>query len=152
VPAPTPRKAGRTPAEGYRFLTDVLADNLRAYRLLRRLEQAEVAEQMRTFGHRWVKQTVSEVEHGRRNVDVDELAILALVLDVSPPALLDPTPVGGGEPSGLDVGAGWRLGPTWVRDWLRGRVSAKAITQPDGMPGISVRQVTGPTDEKEGPQ
>jgi transcriptional regulator with XRE-family HTH domain len=141
VPKPTPQRAGRAPLPGFRFLTDILADNLRAWRLLRRLEQANVAEQMRAFGHRWVQQTVSEVEQGRRNITVDELAVLAMVLDVPPVALLDPMPVGGGQVSGLDVGAGWRISPPTARDWLRGRVSLKATTGPNGLPRILDRRV-----------
>ena len=52
------------PPEGARFPADVLADNLRAYRLLRRLEQQDVAARLNELGHPWRRITVSEVERG----------------------------------------------------------------------------------------
>lgn len=91
MPARTPRAAGEQPPEGSEYVTDVLAGNVRAYRLLRRLEQAGVAGEMQLLGHsRWTRQTVSEVERGRRNVTVPELVALVLVLGASVEQLLDP--------------------------------------------------------------
>lgn len=92
MPAPTPRRAGRRPPEGARarFVEDVLAANVRGFRLLRDLEQADVAERMNNLGHRWTPATVSEVERGRRNVTVPELLALVLALQASVDQLLDP--------------------------------------------------------------
>jgi transcriptional regulator with XRE-family HTH domain len=78
------------PPEGARFPADVLADNLRAYRLLRRLEQQDVAARLNELGHPWRRVTVSEVERGRRNVSVAELLALVVVLRAPVEQLLDP--------------------------------------------------------------
>jgi len=92
VPARTPRggKAQETAPEGTKFVADALADNIRAYRDLSRLEQADVAERMQKLGQSWRRVTVSEVERGRRNVTVVELLSLALLFGVTIGELLDP--------------------------------------------------------------
>jgi transcriptional regulator with XRE-family HTH domain len=54
------------------------------------LEQAHVAARMRTLGHRWVQQTVSEVERARRRVTAAELVSLTEVLGTTIAELLDP--------------------------------------------------------------
>jgi len=72
------------------FIHDVLAGNLRAFRLLRSLEQGEVATRMNRLGHEWRRATVSHAERGHRNVTVAELVSLTLVLDVTVAQLLDP--------------------------------------------------------------
>jgi len=54
------------------------------------LQQEHVAARMRDLGHNWVQQTVSEVEHGRRRVNVIELVSLTLVLGASIGDMLDP--------------------------------------------------------------
>lgn len=102
MPVSTPRRGGREPREGARFITDVLADNTRAYRLLGRLEQTDVAERMASLGHPWTRQTVSDVERGRRNLTVDELLGLAMVFGVSIGALLDPMAPDGRGRAALD--------------------------------------------------
>jgi transcriptional regulator with XRE-family HTH domain len=74
-----------------RTVAEVLASNARAFRLLRGLEQATLAELMsRAFGHSWRQSTVSEVEKGRRAITVAELLALATVLGVTVERLLDP--------------------------------------------------------------
>src|SRR5688572_3523495 len=80
----------RKAPEGTQFPSDVLASNLRAYRLLRHLEQTDIAAKMSSFGHRWTRQTVSDVERGRRNVTTDELLGLVLVVGATIDLLLDP--------------------------------------------------------------
>jgi transcriptional regulator with XRE-family HTH domain len=118
MPAPTPKRSGRTPQPGTRFLADVLATNLRAYRLLRGLEQQDIAERMAKLGHPWKRQTVSEVERGRRNVTVDELLALAMTLPVPVWVLLDPLGPEGTNDTPIDSGAGQALPAKLVRDWL----------------------------------
>lgn len=54
------------------------------------LEQEHVAARMRNLGHRWVQQTVSEVERGRRRVTAAELVSLVLAVGASIGDLLDP--------------------------------------------------------------
>jgi transcriptional regulator with XRE-family HTH domain len=53
-------------------------------------EQEHVAARMRDLGHNWVRQTVSEVERGRRRVTATELFSLTLVLGASIGDLFDP--------------------------------------------------------------
>jgi transcriptional regulator with XRE-family HTH domain len=94
MPAKTPRGGAQelpvTPPAGVKFVADALADNLRAYRVLAQLEQAEVAERMQRLGHPWRRVTVSEVERGRRNVTVPELLALSLVFGMTVGELIDP--------------------------------------------------------------
>jgi transcriptional regulator with XRE-family HTH domain len=87
MPAKTPQTE---PPPGAKFVADAVADNVRAYRVLGRLEQEDIAERMRQLGHPWKRVTVSEVERGRRNVTVPELVALTLVLGVTATELLDP--------------------------------------------------------------
>ena len=102
MPAKTPRASGQErpvkPPKSAKFVADALADNIRAYRDLNRLEQADVAERMQRLGHPWRRVTVSEVERGRRNVTVPELLALVLVLGTTAGELLDPRPDQRGGP------------------------------------------------------
>lgn len=87
----TPKRAGQRPPAGSRFPSEVLADNLRAYRRLADLTQGELGERMADlFGHEWSEQTAGFVERGDRTVTTDELVALALALDVTIADLLDP--------------------------------------------------------------
>lgn len=137
MPEATPRRAGREPLEGSRFLSDVLADNVRAYRLLRRLKQEEIADGMQGLRHTtWSRQTVSDVERGRRNLTVDELAGLSLLLQVPLIKLLDPEPLEGGQAPTIDVGA--QVPIPQARDWIYGRavVLFRSLVGEDGKPHI----------------
>ena len=89
MPTPTPDRAGLEPPEGALFPSQILARNLGAVRRLRGWRQELVAERMNFLGHPWTPATVSEVERGRRNVTVDELFSLALVLEITIAQLLD---------------------------------------------------------------
>jgi transcriptional regulator with XRE-family HTH domain len=89
MPEPTPDRAGITPPGGALFPSQILARNLGAVRRLRRWRQELVAERMNFLGHPWTRQTVGEVEQGRRNVTVDELFSLALVFGLTLARLLD---------------------------------------------------------------
>jgi transcriptional regulator with XRE-family HTH domain len=88
--AVTSRRVGRQAPEGNVFAEDVLAGNLRAYRLLHGLQQVHVAERMGSLGHSWTRSTVAQVERGQRNVTVPELVSLTLVIGVAVERLLDP--------------------------------------------------------------
>jgi transcriptional regulator with XRE-family HTH domain len=120
MPASTPRRAGREPLPGSRFLSDAIADKVRGYRLLRRLKQDDVAEEMRKLRHPWTQATVSQVERGQRNLTVDELVGLSIVFELSLNELLDPVPVGGGPPPALDIGLPVPIPPDMVRHWSTG--------------------------------
>jgi transcriptional regulator with XRE-family HTH domain len=71
------------------YPSQVLARNLGALRRLRGYRQELVAERMNYLGHPWTRQTISEVERGKRNVTVDELFSLALALHITVDRLLD---------------------------------------------------------------
>jgi transcriptional regulator with XRE-family HTH domain len=73
------------------------------------------------LGHRWVRVTVSEVERGRRNLTVDELLGLALVLDATLEELLDPMGIEGDDWRMLDYGSA-AIPPERAREWLRSEV------------------------------
>jgi transcriptional regulator with XRE-family HTH domain len=118
--ASTPGRAGREPLPGSRFLSDAVAEKVRGYRLLGRMKQDDVAEKMRELRHPWTQATVSQVERGQRNLTVDELVGLSIVLGLSLNELLDPVPVGGGPPPTLDVGLPVPLPPDVVRQWSSG--------------------------------
>lgn len=54
------------------------------------LAVAELAEKVTAAGRHLTRQALSEIEAGRRRVDADDLAALALALETSPAALLMP--------------------------------------------------------------
>ena len=79
-----------------RKLSDVLAWNVRRRREAAGLTQQDIADRMHALGHStWTHQvTTSKVERRVRAVPVDELAGLALALEVAPVDLLTPDPDG----------------------------------------------------------
>jgi transcriptional regulator with XRE-family HTH domain len=83
----SPRRAQKA---GTKFLSEVLAENARQARRATELSQDDVAERMTALGHAWSRQTTSDVERGLRNVTVDELLGLALVLGWPIGLLLNP--------------------------------------------------------------
>jgi hypothetical protein len=125
VPA-TPKRAGRQPLEpGARFLTDAIADNIRARRAIQRIPQETLAREMTNLGYPGWKSgvTVSEIEDGMRNVTANELIGLALLLNCGVTDLLDPTGIDGrsSEPVDLRFGDGL-LGAVGVHHWLQRHV------------------------------
>jgi transcriptional regulator with XRE-family HTH domain len=96
VPAPTPGRGGIEPPEGALYPSQILARNLGTLRRLRGYRQEHVANRMMFLGHQWSRQTVGEVEQGRRNVTTDELFSLALVLHSPIDGLFDPHVDGAG--------------------------------------------------------
>jgi transcriptional regulator with XRE-family HTH domain len=68
---------------------EAVADNVRAFRQLRGMDQAELARRMYSLSMSWSRVTVSEVERGQRNVTVAELLKLALALGTTMEQLLD---------------------------------------------------------------
>lgn len=119
---PTPKRAGRSPRKGSRFLSDVVAENVRVLRTLRRLSQSDLAARMSYLGHEWTRATVSDVERSRRNVTVDELLGLALSLRTEVPNLLDPAGIDGRAQEALDYGIADPIPTRSAQDWLHGRV------------------------------
>lgn len=69
----------------------VLADNIRAARARRGLKLEDLAARMRALGYSaWLRQTVANVEKGKRRVTAEEVYGLAWALETSMPALLAP--------------------------------------------------------------
>jgi transcriptional regulator with XRE-family HTH domain len=126
-----PEPAGREPLPGSRFLSDVVAEKVRAYRTgVRHMTQDDLADGMRQHRHRtWVRATVSEVERGRRNVTIDEMASLAIVLEVPLVTLLDPVPLGGGPAEPLDVGLPTPIPARMAHQWASGKASLYVTTE-----------------------
>jgi transcriptional regulator with XRE-family HTH domain len=69
---------------------ETVADNVRAFRQLRDIDQAALARRMLAVGIGWRQVTVSEVEREHRNITVAELLGLALTLGTTVEQLLDP--------------------------------------------------------------
>jgi transcriptional regulator with XRE-family HTH domain len=148
MPGPAPGRAGREPLPGSRFLSDAIADKVRAYRLLRRLKQDDVADRMRELRHQtWTRQTVSDVERVRRNLTVDELVGLSFVFGVSLNDLLDPVPVDGGPPPALDIGLPFALPPDMVRRWSGG--ASLFLEKEAGSGKVRITAVGGLAEEEE---
>lgn len=81
-----------------------MAENLSAYRVLRRLTQDELAARMTGLGHQMSRSTISGIESLSRSVTVDELLGLAICMGVTIGQLLDATGPEHSRPYGLDVG------------------------------------------------
>ncbi len=67
-----------------------VADNVRALRKARGLDLSDLSTRLADLGHPISVSGLSKLETGSRRVDVDDLAALAVALDVSPPRLLMP--------------------------------------------------------------
>ncbi|OBA64285.1 helix-turn-helix domain-containing protein [Gordonia sp. 852002-10350_SCH5691597] len=107
-----------------------VALNVTILRATQGLSVAELAERATAAGRPLTRQAVSEIEAGRRRVDVDDLIVLALSLDVSPAMLLMPR--GTDDIDDVVDVTGARLPVTRVWAWLT------ANAAPDGGPPRSV--------------
>ncbi len=67
-----------------------VADNVRALRKARGLDLSDLSDRLADLGHPISLSGLSKLETGSRRVDVDDLAAIAVALDVSPPRLLMP--------------------------------------------------------------
>jgi transcriptional regulator with XRE-family HTH domain len=71
----------------------VVAHNVKALRGRADLNQDLVAERMRALGYEaWIRQTVANVEKGRRRLTAGEIHALAWALSTTTAALLNPIP------------------------------------------------------------
>jgi transcriptional regulator with XRE-family HTH domain len=135
MPQATPKRSGRKPKPGGRFPGQILAENVRTWRNVRRLSQAQLAERMANLGHPWSESIVGFVEQNRRNVTVDEYVGLHFALELDDfGALLDPLGVEGEkyrspydtvDKPGLDYGGMKPLPAGYVSSWVRGGVIAR---------------------------
>jgi transcriptional regulator with XRE-family HTH domain len=67
----------------------VIARNMRLLRVHRQMDQRDVSDRMFPAHPTWTRQTVSEIERGRRAVLVSEASDLAAIFGVSLPFLLE---------------------------------------------------------------
>jgi transcriptional regulator with XRE-family HTH domain len=89
-PARTPAVPGASTPAGLATVAEVLGANIRRLRLLRDWRQVDLTHALGQLGASWIRQTLSYVESGQRNITVTELVCVALALDVSLDELLDP--------------------------------------------------------------
>lgn len=132
--------------------SDALAENLRAYRLLRHMTQDQLAARMTHLSHGWGRSTVSAVESRSRNVTVDELFGLALALGVTIGQLLDPGGPDRSRPLSLDVGLRQKgdgyaqpVAPHLARLWASSRAVIRL--HHDEGPAVEIREVDPHTGE-----
>jgi transcriptional regulator with XRE-family HTH domain len=69
-------------------IKDALSANLRSQRARINIGQDELATRMTALGWKWVRQTVSKVEHGQRRVTAEEIFGLAQALDTTATSLM----------------------------------------------------------------
>jgi transcriptional regulator with XRE-family HTH domain len=138
---------------------EILAGNIAAARVRRRLQQSELADRMRALGWKWVRQTVGEVESNRRRLTAEELYGLAEALEVSIPQLMTP-PDPDGEvrlPGGISIGAVSveRLAGRGVNDRsiLWDGTNVAAVAGRDRLPGVDPfdKELLAQPDFTEGP-
>lgn len=119
--------------------SQVLADNVRAFRLLRGLTQAELGDRLTELGHGWGAGTAGFVERGDRSVNVDELCGLAVALGVTLGQLLDPSGPDHSHRRSLDLGLydlpdGVQSLGTWhAHLWVNSRLVIREWTSKETM-------------------
>lgn len=115
---------GASPKKGARFITEVAADNMRAWRLKRGLSQDELGRRMRALGTAWSQAAVSQVEQHGRDLTIEEVLRLALVLEVTIPDLLDPG-ADDGEASDVDLGETGEMHRLLAHALVRGELAPR---------------------------
>ena len=68
----------------------MLAGNIAAARARRRLGQADLAERMQNLGYRWARQTVGDIETGKRQLRAGELYAISMALEIPVTTLVIP--------------------------------------------------------------
>ncbi|MFE2684047.1 helix-turn-helix domain-containing protein [Streptomyces mirabilis] len=117
-----------------------MAQNIKRIRRARNLDQKEVSALLKGIGRPMLPTVVSKIERGERRIDVDDLVAIALVLNVSPAALLLP-PESGNQRIKLTEGHEIPSRTAW--QWAEGQRTAMdyepgpiAHTGPGGDPAI----------------
>jgi transcriptional regulator with XRE-family HTH domain len=160
MPRATPKRSGRQAKPGSRFPGEIVAENVRTWRGVRRFSQAQLAERMVVLGHRWTESIVGFVERGERNVTVDEYIGLHFALELDDfGALLDPlgvesdpyrSPSDKTDAPGLDYGGPKPLPAEYVSRWRHGRTTARGVWTNDRIKfvfGGSTEVAEGSVDE-----
>jgi transcriptional regulator with XRE-family HTH domain len=112
--------------------SQAVARNVRAYRLINRMTQADLAEIMDRFGLGWSAGTVGFVERGQRAVTVDEYVGITLCFGLVVGDLFDPTGPLGTDDVSLDLpgaqGDGFReILPPRAHNWARGVIRIREV-------------------------
>jgi transcriptional regulator with XRE-family HTH domain len=144
------------PMSGMGRPSDALAENLRAYRILRRMTQDQLAARMAELCHGWGRSTVSAVESKSRNVTVDELFGLAVSVGVTIGELLDPTGPDHRRPLSLDVGLpatdggkAQPVAPRLAHLWASSRAVIRLWHDGDRTVRVDLAEDVEPTTERE---
>jgi hypothetical protein len=132
-----PKKTTRPEFPGFIYPSEAVARNVRSYRLLQRLTQAELAERMSALGFEWNESTVGYLERYQRKVEVDELVGLTICFELKIWQLLDPTGPAGTEQVGLNFGSGGLVVGVLARMWLEGRNRRPILHGARGWRGIN---------------
>jgi transcriptional regulator with XRE-family HTH domain len=138
MPRATPKRSGRQAKPRSRFPGEIVAENVRTWRGVRRLSQAQLAARMSDLGHPWTESIVGFVERGQRNVTVDEYVGLHFALELDHfGALLDPLGIEGemrpygphdkSDAPSLDYGGPKPLQANFVSRWRHGQVTARGV-------------------------
>lgn len=122
-----------------------VAQNIRRIRRVRNLDQKEVSALLKAIGRPMLPTVLSKIERGERRIDVDDLVAIALVLNVSPVALLLP-PESGDRRIKLTDGHEVPSRTAW--QWAEGQRTAMdyepgpiATTGPGGDPAIALEKL-----------
>jgi len=95
-----------------------LAANLRTARQAVGMDLRTLAERIKATGRMMSPSALSKIENGDRRVDVDDLTVLAYLLQTTPAALLTP-PEGGPAPAGVPEE---RYTDEELQRWVQGAV------------------------------
>ncbi|GAB3995294.1 hypothetical protein GCM10029992_12170 [Glycomyces albus] len=106
-----------------------VAENVRRIRTARGLSTNQLSALLARAGHPIAQSSISNIEAGRRRVDVDDLVALAVALDVNPSALLLPF----NESGSIDLTGGGTVAAKTVWEWADGE-------RPLRMPGTRTEQ------------
>lgn len=95
-----------------------VAANMRVARQRLGMDLRTFAARVKEAGRAMSASALSKIENGERRVDVDDLAVIAYVLETTPAALLTP-PEGTPPPTGIPAG---QFGAEELSAWVRGEV------------------------------
>jgi len=112
---------------------DVLARNIRAARSRKGLNQETLAARMRALGYTaWLRQTVANVEKGRRRATAEEILGLGYALETSIAALMKPTD----DDKLVTFPSGRSIAAWWVQRSAAG-FNDSAVEWNDDIPGFA---------------
>lgn len=114
-----------------------VASNIRRLRKMRGLTLESLALLMNFHARPMSKATLSQVENGKRRIDVDDLLVLAKVLHVNPDAILFPPAYPDGRGYARVSGFANPIPFDQLREWSAGN---EPIDPPESPAGIDAEQ------------